>query len=501
MDWQSSMGMYHFQQQPPDEEVEDDNEDFYGENEEAKAGAAAEADGDAGDLLSSLLPKEPEAAAQVQVQVQQAPTPKPAPATLSVAERKAENQRKADLLRAQLLAKRQNTPLKPATPQPGTPAKAPMVPQQPAITPAQPKPVPEVKHDVFHFGSDGLVVPAEVGKPSNGTLNLDSLIAEGKRLAEAKAKEQSNAQSNGHADEPTPAPVNHVKPTTAPKPAETPKAPAQRAPVQVHQAPATAEKAQPSQFLTDVYYADLAAWLEHTGYHDVEYRAAKLQKHKARMALEAEAAKIQEQLDKLKHEEEAEMQALRSSIAHPSATPQTAPSLPPTMPSGDAGILATVAQGLTNSTKRPHSPTPGERSNNKRREEASTNGFRIRGANDSPLSPHALERRISYPDVRRRSLDAAKSRDPSLERRQAYYKRDGERAGAPRAYDAYEPGRDGKLFPSSSREYNGGRGGAGYRGRGGGGGGGGGGGHGREYNHSYRGSGVQSGGSTRRDAR
>lgn len=39
MDWQSSMGMYQFQQQPQDEVVEDDTEDFYGESDDAKAGA------------------------------------------------------------------------------------------------------------------------------------------------------------------------------------------------------------------------------------------------------------------------------------------------------------------------------------------------------------------------------------------------------------------------------------------------------------------------------
>ena len=45
------------------------------------------------------------------------------------------------------------------------------------------------------------------------------------------------------------------------------------------------------------------------------------------------------------------------------------------------------------------------------------------------VSPTGLERRISYPDARRRSVDncsraaiANRSRDPSLERRQQYYK-------------------------------------------------------------------------------
>ncbi|KAK1092560.1 hypothetical protein LTR48_004121 [Friedmanniomyces endolithicus] len=443
MDWEAMLGMNPFQQQPQEEEEEDDNEDFYGENEETQAGAAADADGDAGDLLSTLMPKEPEAAAQVQWQ--KAPIPKPELAATSAAERKAENQRQADLLRARLLAKRNNTPLKPLPPRLGTPSNAPVVPPQPVIIPAQQKPAAEVKHDVFQFAGDGVVVPAE-------------------HAAEAKAKEEAAAQTAGHAPEPIPASINPVKSNVASEPMS--KEPAQRAPVQIHHSPATAEKVQHSHILSDVYYTDLAVWLEYTGFHDVEYRTAKLHKHKARRALEAEAAKIQQQLDRLKREEEAEMQALRASVAHPISTPQTAPPLPSTMPSGDAATPATAANGVANGTKRPHSPTPAERST-KRFEEPPTNGFRIRGANDSPTSPQDLERRISYPDVRRRSLDATKSRDPSLERRQAYYKRDGERPG-PRPYDAYEPGRDGR--PPPPREYNGGRGGAGYRGRGGGGG-------------------------------
>ncbi|KAK0310396.1 hypothetical protein LTR82_014782 [Friedmanniomyces endolithicus] len=464
MDWEAMLGMNPFQQQPQEEEEEDDNEDFYGENQETQAGAAADADGDAGDLLSTLMPKEPEAAAQVQWQ--KAPIPKPELAATSAAERKAENQRQADLLRARLLAKRNNTPLKPLPPRLGTPSNAPVVPPQPAIIPAQQKPAAEVKHDVFQFAGDGVVVPAEVKKPSNGNLDLDALIAEGKHAAEAKAKEEAAAQTAGHAPEPIPASINPVKSNVASEPVEMSKEPAQRAPVQIHHSPATAEKVQHSHILSDVYYTDLAVWLEYTGFHDVEYRAAKLHKHKARRALEAEAAKIQQQLDRLKREEEAEMQALRASVAHPISTPQTAPLLPSTMPSGDAATPATATNGVANGTKRPHSPTPAERST-KRFEEPPTNGFRIRGANDSPTSPQDLERRISYPDVRHRSLDATKSRDPSLERRQAYYKRDDERPG-PRPYDAYELGRDGR--PPPPREYTGGRGGAGYRGRGGGGG-------------------------------
>ncbi|KAK3624227.1 hypothetical protein LTR56_021163 [Elasticomyces elasticus] len=542
MEWESTMGLYQYKQpaQQEEGEIEDDVEDFYGENNnngETMAGAAEEADGDAGDLLSSLLPKEPEAPVQVQAQ-QKAPTPPTKPEHIVAAEtaaaRKAENQRQADLLRAKLLAKRQNTPMKNGTPQLGTPAKAPivpqmsqntpqqpvqtpakapvvpqMVPQQPAQTPTQPKAAPESANDVFGPGNGSHVVSSgpPAFKSQLSDLNLDDLIADAQRTVKVnKAAEQSAAQANGHAAQPVPTPVNNVKPVNArptppptnvkpvaaPKPVETPKAPARslmRPSVQVQEALVPAEKVQHPKHLTDVYYADLAAWLEFTGYHDVEYRNSKLQKHKERKALEAEAAKIQEQLDRLRREEEDEMQALRSSVAHATpASKQAAPALPSTMPSGDAAIMAGVANGVLNGIKRPHSPTPTER-NNKRRDEPSANGFRIRGANDSPTDASAIERRISYPDARRRSLDATKSRDPSLERRQAYYNRDGERA-APRAYDAYEPGRAG------ARDSYGGRGGgaAGYQGRGGG--------YGREYsNPTYRGNAAQTATGPRRSGR
>ncbi|KAK5682733.1 hypothetical protein LTS10_005863 [Elasticomyces elasticus] len=536
MEWESTMGLYQYKQpaQQEEGEIEDDVEDFYGENNnngDTMAGATEEADGDAGDLLSSLLPKEPEAPARVQAQ-QKAPTPptKPEPtvAAETAAARKAENQCQADLLRAKLLAKRQNTPMKNGTPQPGTPAKAPVVPQmsqntlqqpvqtpakapvvpqmapqQPAQTPTQPKAAPESANDVFGSGNGSHAVSSgpPAFKSQLSDLNLDDLIADAQRTVKAnKAAEQSAAQANGHAAQPVPTPVNNVKPVNArptppptnvkpvaaPKPVETPKAPARSL---MRPSVVPTEKVQHPQHLTDVYYADLAAWLEFTGYHDVEYRNSKLQKHKERKALEAEAAKIQEQLDRLRREEEDEMQALRSSVAYATpASKQAAPALPSTMPTGDAAIMAGVANGVLNGIKRPHSPTPTER-NNKRRDEPSANGFRIRGANDSPTDASAIERRISYPDARRRSLDATKSRDPSLERRQAYYNRDGERA-APRAYDAYEPGRAG------ARDSYGGRGGgaAGYQGRGGG--------YGREYsNPTYRGNSAQTATGPRRSGR
>lgn len=109
-----------------------------------------------------------------------------------------------------------------------------------------------------------------------------------------------------------------------------------------------------------------------------------------------------------------------------------------------------------NGVKRPRSPASLPPEKMRRREDSS--GFRIRGANESPLdarppplgrprtpSPPDLERRITYPDARRSFSERKseyqprgsriESRDSSLERRQSYYRQDGE----PSYYDSYTP--------------------------------------------------------------
>ena len=405
-------------------------------------------------------------------------TPQPEPpkleATPTAEERRAENQRKAELLRAQLIAKRQNTPLKTAAPRAETPVVKAATPKPPEKTSAPTEGAQQKESDVFTFGSDG--------KVQGDALGLDTLIAEGRRAAEAKAHDQPPALTNGH---PAPAPPNHVQGTRVPPQQET--ATRKDTPRTDNDSRSkAAENARPQQ-LTDAYYADLPAWLDITGYHDIEYRNSKLRTYKERRALEEEKARIQAKLDQLNREEEAERAALRSATAHPaSANLPTAPPLPATMPSADHATLSAVADRLINGTKRPHSPTPIEK-NARRRDSPSTNGFRIRGANDSPTSPRALERRISYPDARRRSFEDSRSRDPSLERRQAYYKREGAERGPPPPprYDQYTPSGSGR--------------GGGYAGarppmRGG---------HAREYGSSYRGGdagrGGKPGGPGRRD--
>ncbi|KAK3117264.1 hypothetical protein LTR53_001524 [Teratosphaeriaceae sp. CCFEE 6253] len=518
-DWPDSVTMENIEraliQEHMDEEEDDeeeDDEDFYDEDDDAKAGAVdGESDADASDLLSSLMPAEDERPVVKLPQVQTQP-PQREP-DMSAEQKRAENQRKAELLRAQLMAKRQNTPMKVAAPAKLSPVVVQLPPKPATPVPSESK---KTASDVFQFGSESRAIEDQSTGVNGDSISLETMIDDAKRAAEAKKSQQAaTVQNNEHTDSKAPAPINAVKPITPAPPVEPSKAPAQqqRAPVQVHQASTMmtntpAAKVQTPTELTSSYYSDLAAWLEFTGYHDVAYRSSKLQKHKARKVLEAEAAKIQEQLDRLLREEEAEMLALRTSTAHSMPAPQTAPELPSTMPvTDDAALLVQVGKGImTNGTKRPHSPAPLERNSRRRDEQPAANGFRIRGANISPSSPVPrdgdLERRISYPEPRRRS-DATlthtplQSRDPSLERRQSYYRRDGERGGmgaAPRAldYDGYgsrDHSRDGRPLPSEYRPA--GRGsGAAYRGRGA---------HqGRNYSESYRGGGqTQAGG--RRD--
>ncbi|KAK5113318.1 hypothetical protein LTR85_010935 [Meristemomyces frigidus] len=421
MDWQSSMGVYQHQ----DEEMqEEDNEDFYGNGtaniEDTKPGAPEQLDA-SDSLLNSIMTSNEQPNAE----------------ETAAEERKAENRRKADLLRAKLIAQRQNTPIK-AISRPETPSRIPVAPVQPS----------------------NMINEEESEQPSSDALGLESLLAEG-RAAAAKAAQQKAATAlNGPTIK---APVPDPIPQSVPKPATD---------IQniVQPTPITTENNARPNVLSDPYYADLPAWLELTGYHDLAFRTSKLRTYKERKSLEEEAARINERLEKLRREEQAEMEALRSVTAHISSSQQGAPPpLPQTMPSADTAAMAAVANKVmngTNGVKRPHSPQPSERIN--RRREDATPGFRIRGANDSPTDarpptarrqtppPLSIERRISYPEARRRSLDAPRSRDPSLERRQAYYKRDGERPPPPSngfsnpRYEQYPP-RDARETP---RTYN-----------------------------------------------
>jgi hypothetical protein len=209
---------------------------------------------------------------------------------------------------------------------------------------------------------------------------------------------------------------------------------------------------KPPNSLTDPYYADLSIWLDITGFHDVEYRTSKLRTFKERQALEAEAARINERLEKLRELEQAAIDYMRTAGVHRATTVQP-PALPDLL---SAAPTKKPTHSTVNGHKRPHSPDPVQSA--KARREGSPNGFRIRGANASPddrapptrgrlrsrssLTAEPLDRRVSYPDARRQfdrngrtGASALDTRDPSLERRQSYYKNESV-AGT---YDSYQP--------------------------------------------------------------
>lgn len=279
-------------------------------------------------------------------------------------------------------------------------------------------------------------------------LDIDALLAMGKAQADAKiAADVANDPATNAAVPHTPSQVNGNR-THQPQ-EDNAKQPLVAAPQKTEQEQQQPDIVSPSRRptdLTDSCYADLPAWLDLTRYHDVQFRNSKLRTYKERKALEEEAARIAERLEDLRRAEENEMQQLRTSTSLPAINKMAPPPLPVTMPTSKSDALR------VNGIKRPHSPdyTPSEKFS-RRREDG---GFKIRGANDSgdtrpgserrlrlSKSP-GLERRISYPEARRRSVEdrGARSRDQSLDRRQGYYRHDDESARYnDRDYDRYEP--------------------------------------------------------------
>lgn len=359
----------------------------------------------------------------------------PVAATPNADAKKVENHLKAEQLRAKLLAQRQNTPLKQQS-RANTPSKSSSV--APVLQPA-----PELKSKQ--------VETTQQQQPAEDVYGIAELLAEGKAAAETKMQQQpekvqrpSQPPKVGLSTVNVEQEQNQNQQRTMPPPAVT--QPAQTAAENTN-VPQIEHATFPTK-TADAYYADLSLWLEITGYHDVEFRTSKLHTFKERQALEAEAARIQERLDKLRDDEQATISSLRTARAH-TVAPTQRPALPDLIPKVVNAEQATITNHATpNGYKRAHSPDPVQVS--KIRREDSTNGFRIRGANGSPddrglasrsrlrsRSPPSvggpLERRISYPDARRDSIDGRNgrtapvrpdARDPSLERRQTYYKRE-----------------------------------------------------------------------------
>ena len=351
-------------------------------------------------------------------------------------QRKLENQKKAEQLRAKLIANRQNTPNRANTPNKFTPRPEP-APQENALK--------KKLEDTTTQNGDMVEKQSE---PSSDRFGIEALLQEGKAAAEAKAEAEDRAK------------VDPSSKGTQPEQAAESIFAAQQPSNTKPQITQPSEQQQ--QRLTGLeteYYADLSIWLEVTGYHDIEYRNSKLRTYKERKALEEEAARIQEKLEKLRQTEQAEMNALRTGSVAPTPTPSLAPPpLPPSVPTTDAA-KPVVNKVVGNGAKRAHSPEPMLAEKIPRNREDTT-GVRIRGANganDSPQNRPAnsnraaagspIDRRIAYPEARRQSsfgeARGRLSRDPSLERRQAYYNRDGDGArGRERFEPSYPPPRE-----------------------------------------------------------
>jgi YTH domain-containing protein 1 len=274
---------------------------------------------------------------------------------------------------------------------------------------------------------------------------VESLLAAGKAAAEAKVRNEQTAPAiTAAAARVEELRTDGIKHPNGQQESQTTTGQKQEGRPEISEAPTTAHPTK----LADPYYEDLPIWLEMTGYHDVDYRNSKLQTFKERRALEAEAARIQQRLEKLKEDEQATIQSMRGTPVRSLTAAQARPALPKTMPSLKQAQDSETSTGpKSNGTKRAHSPDPNGISKSRRND--STNGFRIRGANDSPngrtaggrgrlrsrspVAGGALARRVSYPDARRWSpgsrgsrapLKQEDSRDPSLERRQSYYRYD-----------------------------------------------------------------------------
>lgn len=171
------------------------------------------------------------------------------------------------MLRAKLLAQRQNTPSKAAS-RSSTPAQVqsqPVPPQAPAVLPQPLQPQSQTNNT---FKEEVKQKPEE----SNNIGSLEALLDEGKALADAKTAAfaanvstttvtTANGPSKSKIDRKQNAETHH-KPTNT----------------NARQEPACGTEEHPKHptNLSDSYYTDLPAWLEVTGFHDVEFRDSKL---------------------------------------------------------------------------------------------------------------------------------------------------------------------------------------------------------------------------------
>lgn len=303
-------------------------------------------------------------------------------------EKKAENQRQADLLRAKLLARRQNTPVKQhqQPPRQNTPSKTPAPAPAASALPAQ-----QQSPNTTMAAAPDKKPTAQQPMPPTSVQSLEALFAESKAHADAKIAALAAARQPQTKPTPTPTPAHTAPPAketsakestpakdisakeSAPAPQHSKQQPnavqdngittqnaaKQEQPTPLRHEPLELIPAKRPTNLSDPYYADLPAWLEMTGFHDPEFRNKKLHTYKERRALEEEAARIAARLEKLKEAEQQEMQQMRLS------TPMPAPSMAPPPP-------PLPAMMPTNGVKRGRSPEATFTVKNAKRREVRT---------------------------------------------------------------------------------------------------------------------------------
>lgn len=286
----------------------------------------------------------------------------------------------------------------------------------------------------------------ELKESSSDSLGVQSLITEGKAAAEAKKKDQMATApepfDKGGTPAKQPLQLRLPPPPIAPGPKQGYQAPtASSKPIE--EAPASGQpksnQSTTPQAQTDTYYADLSVWLEMTGFHNVEYRNSKLRTFKERQALEAEAARIQERLDKLREAEQAAIHPMRANPALRLAlSQQDVPPLPKVLPPITTTPVDELKAAVTD-LKRAHSPEAIKPAKAARRED-SPDGFPVRHADKNqeqrPASPRGRARRRSpgppggaercSPEARRNNIGVRNKadRDESLERRHGYHQPD-----------------------------------------------------------------------------
>lgn len=345
--------------------------------------------------------------AQVKQHQQQVKTQTPGTSSPVAAPPKANNTAKAAELRAKLLAKQKERITSPAM-QLTTSSSTPATPSQQAaqLKPSTPQPTT----------STPLQNSTDASKIRDD--NIDRLIADGQAAAAATAKEKSKAQAQAGKPAPTRA-VHDGQDNPDEQKATTSPVGKGRAPTYQQLGGPTAvpqsTQAQPTQeqgngtmtvSLQDPYYDDLPLWLDITGYHNVEFRNAKLSASKQRKKevedLEKEAARIAERLAALRGAENTDLESLGRSVAPGPGRAMAPPQLPPVMT-----IERTNHRQAPNGMKRSPSPDAPRPSKVSRIDTPGSldhpAGYRTHGNNDDPNQHSAAVAAPSGPSAKRRS--------------------------------------------------------------------------------------------------